>query len=62
VDAAEPQPSGRGASLLIEHVASFDPERRPSARERLERLVGGPLARLLVGALARHPRRADEIS
>ena len=59
MDAAEPQPSGRGASLLIEHVTEFEPGRRPSARERLERIVGGPLARLLVGALSRQPRRSD---
>jgi hypothetical protein len=54
----------RGADLLLEHVASFEPAehpQRPAAQERLERLVGGDLARLLVGALAgdRHPRRYD---
>ena len=56
--AAEPQTPGRGSALLIEHCAALDAEQcRPSARERLERIVGGPLARLLVGALRRHPRR-----
>jgi hypothetical protein len=51
----------RGAELLLEHVASFDPvdDQGPSARERLERIVGGYLARMLVGALSsgRRPRR-----
>jgi hypothetical protein len=44
----------------MEHCAALDDEHcRPSARERLERIVGGPLARLLVGALGRHPRRSE---
>jgi hypothetical protein len=58
--AAEPQNPPRGSSLLIEHCAALDPEHcRPTARERLEHIVGGPLARLLVGALGGHPRRAE---
>lgn len=54
----------RGADLLLEHVASLEPAEHPqraAAQERLERLVGGYLARFLVGALAggRQPRRHD---
>jgi hypothetical protein len=42
----------RRVALLLEHVVAFeDDARRPSARDRLERLIGGYLARLLVGAL-----------
>jgi hypothetical protein len=51
----------RRVALLLEQVASFeDVPRRPTARERLERLIGGYLARLLVGALTaqRRPRQA----
>jgi hypothetical protein len=46
-------PSGRGAVLLLEHCAALDQrhEPRPRAYARLEEVVGGPLARLLVGAL-----------
>jgi hypothetical protein len=46
-------PSARGATLLLEHCAAlarFD-ESRPSARARLERVVGGAFARMLVDAL-----------
>jgi hypothetical protein len=44
---------GSRADLLLEHVAVFGAEREhPPAHERLERLVGDYLARLLVGALA----------
>jgi hypothetical protein len=44
----------RRIALLLEQVALFEDEalRRPSARERLERVIGGYLARLLIGALA----------
>jgi hypothetical protein len=60
MEAAEPHDLGRGSSLLMEHCAALDTEHcRPTARERLERIVGGPLARMLVGALRRHPRRAE---
>jgi hypothetical protein len=42
----------RRVALLLEHViASEDAHFRPSARDRLERMIGGYLARLLVGAL-----------
>jgi hypothetical protein len=42
----------RRIALLLEQVVAFeDDHRRPTARERLERLIGGYLARLLVGAL-----------
>jgi len=52
--APDPAPSGRGGVLLLEHCAAFDrpDEARPRAFARLEEAVGGPLARLLLGALA----------
>ena len=57
--AAEPQGT-RGASLLLEHVEALEAPQRPSADERLERILGGYLARLLVGALsARRGRPLD---
>ena len=61
VTAAEPQIRGRGAELLLDHCEALDTEhRRPTARERLERIVGDALARLLIGALSsRRPRSAD---
>ena len=61
VTAREPQTRGRGAELLLDHCQALDDEqRRPTARERLERLVGDSLARMLVGALAtRRPRSVD---
>lgn len=64
VTAAEPQIRGRGAELLLDHCEALDTEyRRPTARERLERLVGDSLARLLIGALSSRARyesaRAD---
>lgn len=38
--------------LLLQHCFALDPERRrPPARLRLEELLGGELARRLVGAL-----------
>ncbi len=57
----EPQIRGRGAELLLDHCEALDTEhRRPTARERLERIVGDSLARLLIGALsARRPRPND---
>jgi len=58
--AAEPQNPWRGSILLMEHCAALEIEHcRPTARERLERIVGGPLARLLVGALSRRPGRFE---
>jgi hypothetical protein len=63
MNAAEPHIPSRGADLLLEHVASLEPMeyQGPTARERLERIVGGYLARMLVGALSgsrRHHRRS----
>ena len=60
MNAAEtPVPATR-ADLLLEHVAALERPSRPSANERLERIVGGQLARLLVGALAaRRPRHVE---
>ena len=61
VTAAEPQIRGRGAELLLDHCEALDTEHhRPTARERLERLVGDSLARLLIGALStKRPRTVD---
>ena len=50
--AAEPQQGTRGSSLLIEHVEALEAVRRPTANERLERVLGGYLTRLLLSALA----------
>jgi hypothetical protein len=63
MNAADSHIPARGADLLLEHVASLDPVeyQGPTARERLERIVGGYLARMLVGALSsgrRHRRRS----
>ena len=45
-------PNGRGAMLLLEHCAALDHrDERPRAFARLEQVVGGRLARLLLGAL-----------
>ena len=45
----------RGSELLLEHCADLTDavESRPPAFLRLEQALGGELARLLVGALAR---------
>jgi hypothetical protein len=64
MNAGDPYAPSRGADLLLEHVNAVDPgdyPQRPAASERLERLVGGYLARLLVGALSssRRGRRSD---
>jgi hypothetical protein len=54
---AEPHGT-RGASLLIEHVEALQAmPTRPTAHERLERIIGGYLARFLVGALVARRRR-----
>jgi hypothetical protein len=45
---------GRGDSLLLAHLASFDPARM-TARERLEREIGPELAHKLVFALSTGP-------
>jgi hypothetical protein len=48
----------RGSELLLEHCSLTEfVERRTPAFHRLELALGGELARLLVGALAR--RRGD---
>jgi hypothetical protein len=52
----EPE-SQRAAELLIQHCSTLEEtDPRPSAYARLERLLGGYLTRLLVGALAQKPR------
>jgi hypothetical protein len=57
MDAAEPNSAPRGSELLLEHCIALDAgDPRPTAHERLERLVGGTLARFLVGALTGSPR------
>jgi hypothetical protein len=63
MNAADTHVPSRGADLLLEHVSALEPAdqpQRPRAQERLERLVGGQLARMLVGALSggRRSRRA----
>jgi hypothetical protein len=60
MSAADPHIPSRGAELLLEHVTALDPGEYPqrvAAQERLERIVGGYLARLLVGALSSSRRR-----
>jgi hypothetical protein len=51
----------RGAELLLEHCAALTgaDDARPPAFHRLEQALGGELARLLVGALAK--RRQDRV-
>ena len=44
----------RGLQLLDEHLRSFDPG-QPTARERLDEVLGEPLARKLVLALVPTP-------
>ena len=44
-------PHERGLALLVAHCASLDPD-SPSARERLDDLLGPELARKLVFALS----------
>jgi hypothetical protein len=45
------EPQERGLALLMAHCASFDPA-TPTARERLEDVLGPDLARKLVFALS----------
>jgi hypothetical protein len=59
-----PQPGrGRGLELLVAHVRSLDPE-TPTAKDRLEQVIGRDLAHRLVFALCgggdgrEHHRRA----
>ena len=59
---AEPQIRGRGAELLLDHCEALDTEHgRPTARERLERIVGDSLARLLIGALSSRRPPANDV-
>jgi hypothetical protein len=53
MNAAPPHPT-RGLSLILEHCARLNAVEngRPSAALRLEQLVGGDLARLLLNGLA----------
>jgi hypothetical protein len=60
-DAAAPIDGGRGSDRLLRHcTAPTDPVERPPAYWRLEQLVGGELARLLVVALA--SRRGERLA
>jgi hypothetical protein len=53
MDAAlTPQHPARGAGLLLAHCAAVSALEREPARIRLEAVVGGDLARLLVFALS----------
>jgi hypothetical protein len=49
----------RGPSLLIAHCAAIDYEDRLPAADRLERLIGPDLTRLLLVALAGDHRMAS---
>ncbi len=51
--AFHPRAAGRGARLLLAHVASLEEPGKPlgSGRTRLEALVGDELAKLLLSAL-----------
>ena len=61
MNAADSHHPARGSDLLIEHCAALDEEHpAPIARDRLERILGGYLTRLLVGALSgRRPRALE---
>ena len=54
VNAAPPHSDGRAVTRLLDHCARWSgrAEARPVGRERLESVLGGELARRLVGALA----------
>jgi hypothetical protein len=56
--------SGRGAGLLMAHCSAFEKE-RPAVVDRLQRLLGPDLTRLLllalVGELHRPPRGVDVV-
>ena len=49
--------SKSASNRLLQHVSAFG-DGRPSAYERLERALGGELARMLVLALARRRQSA----
>ncbi len=62
VEGTSPRGEAQRVALLLEHVAALDRRAaRASAHERLERLVGSSLARLLVGALVGRRGRAREL-
>ena len=50
--AAHHRPHSRGPGLLIAHCAALDGEERLPATDRLHRLIGADLTRLLLVALA----------
>jgi hypothetical protein len=54
VNTAAPPTDGRAVTRLLEHCVRVVgvTEARPRGRERLEAVLGGELAHLLVGALA----------
>ena len=54
MNALPPSPGRRGLELLAVHCTSLDPE-APTARERLEQIVGPDLAHKLVFALSARP-------
>lgn len=51
MDAAPPQEELKGLRLLAAHLRNLDPDAR-QARLRLDEVLGGPLARKLLFALA----------
>ena len=59
---AAPHGRGRGSELLLEHCAALArlDSSRPTPFERLEVLVGGDLAEMLVSALVRRAARPRE--
>ena len=54
MNALPPSPGRRGLELLAVHCTSLDPE-APTARERLEQIIGPDLAHKLVFALSARP-------
>ena len=60
-DAATQSLQVRGSDLLLMHFTALEPgpEQRPPARQRLEALIGGELARRLVHALSGAYRGRD---
>jgi hypothetical protein len=57
--AAHSRTVSRGPSLLIAHCTTIDSEDRLPAADRLERLIGPDLTRLLLVALAGDHRMAS---
>lgn len=50
--AAQPRHNPEGTALLLRHCRALDAECGPTARARLDALLGNELARRLVAALA----------